>query len=255
MSGALEIAAIGMRTQQRALDAIANNVSNMNTPAFKGTELRFSELISDVATPASEVRSLRSDPVSGVELLLSPLIDSQGKLQATGDQFDLAIDGNGFIELMGPSGQTLLWRGGKLKVLEDGTLATAGGIPLKANISISEDLATLRIDRAGKVMATLGDSTTEVELGTIGLVKVGDPALLDRLAGGIYSVKEEAGLSEGAAGEDGRGHFVQASLEQSNVDLNKEMVNLIITQRAYAASAQMLKAADELYSIANNLRS
>lgn len=255
MSGALEIAAIGMRTQQRALDAIANNVSNMNTPAFKGSELRFSELISAVATQSTDTRSSRIDPVSGVELRLSPLIDAQGKLQSTGDQLDIAIDGTGFMELMGPAGQTLLWRGGKLKVLEDGILATAAGFPLKANISVPEDAVALRIDRAGKVMATVGSTTDEIELGTINLVKISDPTLIERLAGGVYSVQDETIVTEGSADEDGLGYLVQASLEQSNVDLNREMVNLIVTQRAYSASAQMLKAADELYSIANNLRS
>ncbi|MBY8825551.1 flagellar hook-basal body protein [Sphingomonas colocasiae] len=255
MSGALEIAAIGMRTQQRALDAIANNVSNMNTPAFKGSELRFSELISAAATQTADARSSRIDPISGVELLLSPLIDAQGKLQSTGDPLDIAIDGTGFMELMGPAGQTMLWRGGKLKILEDGTLATAAGFPLKANISVPEDAATLRIDRSGKVMVTLGDAPDEVELGIINLVKISDPTLIERLAGGVYSVQDETIVTEGGAGEDGLGQLVQASLEQSNVDLNREMVNLIVTQRAYSASAQMLKAADELYSIANNLRS
>lgn len=255
MNGALEIAAIGLRTQQRALDAIADNVSNVNTPAFKGSELRFSELVNPPASVADETRRSRAEPGFGVALTLNPLIDTQGRLQATGKQLDLAIDGAGFIELMGPAGQTLLWRGGSLRILDDGILATASGIPLKANITVPRDATALRIDRTGKVIATIGDSARDIEIGTIGLVKVDDPASLDRLMGGIYAAGPEALSADGSAGEDGLGYLVQASLELSNVDLNKEMVNLIITQRAYAASAQMLKAADEFYSIANNLRS
>ena len=107
MSDALEVAAIGMRVQQRALDAIANNVSNVNTPAFKRSELRFAELVS----PAAEARRtgdaspLRSDSVAGVEMWTLPLIDRQGQIEATGNPRDIAIDGPGFVELMGPAGR------------------------------------------------------------------------------------------------------------------------------------------------------
>lgn len=261
MSSALEVAAIGMQAQQRALDTIANNISNVNTTAFKRSELRFSELVggattsngaaADVALP---LNAARGDGLAGVGWQALPMIDRQGQLQATGNARDLAIDGAGFIELLGPSGRMLLWRGGSLKVLDDGSLASSGGYVLKAGINLPAEATALRIAGDGKVFAVLPESQGETEIGQIRLVKPSDMAGLERLDGGVFSVLDETGLRDADPGQDGMGTLVQASLERSNVDLNAEMVGLLISQRAYAANAQVLRAADELYGIANGLR-
>lgn len=256
MSGALEVAAIGMQAQQRALDTIANNISNVNTPAFKRSELRFSELVGGPAPSDGTVRGadLRGDQVAGVGWQALPMIDRQGQVEVTGNSRDVAIDGSGFIELLGPSGRTLLWRGGTLKVLDDGTLASSAGYPLKAGINLPAEATALRIGRDGKVFAVLPETQGETEIGQIRLVKASDMASVERLEGGTFSVSDEATLRDGDAGQDGLGILVQSSLERSNVDLNTEMVGLLISQRAYAANAQVLRAADELYGIANGLR-
>lgn len=254
MSSALEVAAIGMQAQQRALDTIASNVANINTPAFKRSQLRFSELIASPAIAESSGTSAQADAIAGVGQWSAPMLDAQGQLRSTGNQLDLAIDGPGFVELMGPSGKSLLWRGGTLRILNDGTLATADGIALRAGISVPADATSLRIDREGKVFATTSDTGTEAQLGSIGLVKVLDASAVDRLDGGIYAAHDELAVSFAAAGEDGLGYFAQGSLEQSNVDLNTEMVDLVVSQRAYGANAQVIRAADELLSLANNLR-
>jgi len=248
MSGALEVAAIGMRAQQRALDAIASNVSNINTPAFKRSEMRFAELVSPVTGGGGASR----EAVAGVDLRILPALDRQGQLDATGNPLDIAIDGAGFIELMGPAGRTLLWRGGRLRTLEDGTLATSAGLALKAGIEVPAESTQLRIDRTGKVFATRLDG--ESEIGTIALVRPTEPDMIERLEGGIYALVDDGGAIEAAACEEGLGTIVQASLERSNVDLNNEMVALLISQRAYAANAQVVRVADEFLTLANNLR-
>ena len=130
MSGALEVAAIGMRAQQAALEAIASNVSNVNTPAFKRADLRFSALVDSGGTQGN----LFVDRVSGVAQTEVPDLDRAGQLYATSNYKDIAINGSGFIELMGPAGQTYLWRGGTLRILEDGQLATPNGFALRANV-------------------------------------------------------------------------------------------------------------------------
>ena len=255
MSDALEIAAIGLRAQQQALETIASNISNMNTPAFKRSELRFTELVDAPAT-ADMLRFAvpRFDPVAGVEQTSRPMVDIGGQLQVTGNSKDVAIDGSGFIELMGAAGKTLLWRGGTLRILEDGALATTSGYPLKAGITVPADATAFRIDRDGKVFATLPNQTGDTELGQIALIRASDNAALERLDGGVYGVTDATALTEATAGEDGLGYLVQASQEQSNVDLNSEMVNMLVSQRAYAANAQVVRAADEFFSIANGLR-
>jgi flagellar basal-body rod protein FlgG len=254
MSGALDIAAIGMITQQRALDAIANNISNINTPAFKRSELRFAELVSNQPVGATTGAGSQSGALAGVRFLELPLLDRQGRIDSTGNPLDVAIEGAGFIELLGPQGRVLLWRGGSLKILDDGTLATAGGIALKSDIQVPAEAGTLRIDRDGKVFALVSDTAGETELGQISLVKPSDASEVTRVEGGVYAIADDSLLIEGAPGEGGLGNFVQSALERSNVDLNAEMVALMISQRAYAANAQVVRAADEFFTVANSMR-
>lgn len=255
MSGVMEIAAVGLRAQQRALETIAGNISNINTPAFKRSDLRFSELI---AAPAIDkegrIAASAFSPIAGVGQWSQPMVNQAGQLESTGNSLDIALDGNGFIELMGPAGRTLLWRGGTLRVLDDGLLATSAGFALKAGVTIPNDAVGIRIDRDGKVFAVLGDERGESEIGSISLVKLEEGTPVVRLDGGVYAVGEGTDLMAAPAGEEGLGYFVQGSLERSNVDLNEEMVGLLVTQRAYAANAQVIRAVDEFLSLANGLR-
>lgn len=246
---------VGMRAQQRALEAVAGNISNINTVAYKRVDLRFSELVGASPADAAGTAGYRSsDAVAGVTPWAIPSLDAQGKIEATGNPQDLAIDGAGLIELLGPGGKTLLWRGGSLRVMEDGALATASGQLLKAGITVPLDATALRIAQDGKVYAVQGGGSGEAQIGEIALVKVIDPAAVERLDGGVYALNDEAGIVAGSPGEEGLGSLVQSSLERSNVDLNTEMVALLIAQRAYAANAQVARAADEFYGIANGLR-
>jgi len=250
MSVGLEIAAVGMRAHQSALDTIAGNISNMNTTAYKRSDLRFSELLA-VSEEGDPVRS--SDFVSGVTQVAIPAYDVQGQVDATGNANDLAIQGHGFVELIGPGGKTLLWRGGALKVLADGHLGTGSGYMLKAAISLPQDATAFAVARDGTVTAVTAAGQTE-EVGRIDLARPIDGADMLRLDGGLYQVADESQLVSARPGDEGLGELVQASLERSNVDLNREMVDLLVAQRAYAASAQVLKAADEISGIANSLR-
>jgi len=247
MSAGMEIAAIGLRAQQQALDSIASNVTNINTPTYKRSDLRFSELL--VAPPLAG-----NDGLNAVNLTTRPMVDQQGQLQVTGNALDLAINGNGFIELMGSSGRTMLWRGGTLQVQEDGTLATSSGYQLKTSVTVPKGAANLTINPDGKVYATASGSTTPTQIGQINMVEVPASVAISRMDGGVYQVTDGSQLSETVPGEDNLGNLVQGEQEQSNVDLNTEMVNLLVSQRAYAASAQVVQAADQLYSLANSLR-
>jgi flagellar basal-body rod protein FlgG len=166
---------------------------------------------------------------------------------------DLAISGRGFVELMGPRGQTMLWRGGALSIQEDGLLATQDGIALRALITVPADATDLRIDAAGAVTAHGADGA-DLQLGAIELVRLADMSAIETLDAGLYAVGESAQLTRLPAGEEGSGVFVQGAIEQSNVELNDEMVRLMIVQRSYAANAQVVQAADQLASITNSLR-
>ena len=262
MSDAFYVGAVGLQAQQQALDGIANNIANVNTPAFKHSQVRFSDMVAtradteaDAATAAAAAQLQGSNGATGVALDSQFMLNEQGELNHTGQAMDLAIDGQGFIELMGPGGQTLLWRGGSLKINEDGLLATSHGLALRAAITVPSDATAVTIGSDGIVRATVADSTDPVELGQIQLVKLDDPGSVDRLDGGLYRVREGAApLTDAAPGEDGTGLLVQGAIEQSNVALTSEMVQLMLVQRAYAANAQIVQAADQLMAIANGLR-
>lgn len=256
MSGAFYIGAVAMNTQQRALDILANNIANMNTTAFKRSQVRFSDVVASGTgdDPVAADLSTAQDALSGVRFDQAFMIDDQGEIETTGHPLDLAIDGAGFIELLGPDGQSYLWRGGTLKVDADGLLSAANGMPLRANIRIPSDAQSLEIGRDGTVRAVMPDSTDPVEIGQIDVVKPEDATALERLDGGLYRVSDGAGLHDAQPGEDGTGMLVQGAIERSNVQLTDEMVALMLVQRAYSASAQILQAADGMMRIANELR-
>lgn len=242
MNGAFSIGATGLRAQERALNITANNIANMNTPGFKRSAVRFSELMGVGRSAAGGVSALEAAPVF-----------AQGELRTTGNALDVAIDGDGFIEVLGADARPLLWRGGTLSIGVDGLLSTADGLPLRAMITVPEGADALTISGDGMVAAVLAGDKTPTELGRIDLQRVSDLTGLKALGGGLY---KSSGTDRAAfaAGEEGVGVFVQRSIEGANVTLSNEMVMLMLMQRAYAASAQALQAGDQLMGIANGLR-
>jgi flagellar basal-body rod protein FlgG len=258
MNGVFHIGATGLNAQDRALQVVANNITNMNTPGFKRAEMRFAELIGPVQPPADGAAaaagaadgglSAYGVTAAGVERIFMP-----GERRPTGNPLDIAIAGDGFIELTGPDGQTMLWRGGTLSVTPDGFLAGANGFPLKAAISVPEGSTQLSIDAAGEVRALAPGETEPASIGRIDLVLVRNMAGLTDLEGGVYRAATETDIVTVEAGDQG-GTFVQGSIELSNVQLTDEMVSLMMMQRAYAASAQVVQAGDQLMAIANGLK-
>lgn len=255
MNGAFYVGATGLQAQQRALDVVANNISNINTTAFKRSEMRFSELVSQIVQPETRdaVPVSLPESLAGVQVQPSARIYQQGNLRETGQPLDLAISGDGFVETLGPAGEIWLWRGGTLRVNADGLLETESGLLLKSLIEVPDDSIGLTIDREGRVSSITGGTEERVELGTIDLVMPRDPHAIEAAGDGFYRTADGNDLRTLIAGEDG-GVIVQGSIEASNVELTTEMVTLLLLQRAYGANAQVVQAGDQLMSIANNLR-
>lgn len=256
MNGAYYIGATGLQAQQRGLDVVANNVANINTTGFKRSEVRFSELVAQTVARDEAAPSLPlvPDGLSGVQAQSSARVLEQGQIRETGKAFDLAISGDGFIEVLGPGGQTWLWRGGTLRINADGLMETESGLVLKALIDVPEDSTALTIGRDGVVRAASSDDEEPVELGVIELAMPRDRQLLEPIGNGFYRVPEDGDLETLVAGEAGNGVLVQGALETSNVELTTEMVTLLLMQRAYGANAQVIQASDQLMAIANGLR-
>jgi len=255
MNGAFYIGATGLDAQQRALDVLAHDIANINTVGYKRTALRFSELAGTASVEDASRTAVDSvDTNAGVSLSATSRVWTPGEIRQTGSATDLAIDGPGYIETLGPGGDVLLWRGGALKVDGDGFLATAGGTRLRAMIAVPEEATGFSIARDGSVVAQLpGDTGTET-IGRIDLVTVKDTDSLIDTGAGFYAMSDPSGVVGADAGAQGAGAFVQGALEQANVQLSEEMVTLMLLQRTYAANAQLVQAGDQLMSIANNLR-
>lgn len=253
MNGAFYIGATGLRAQERALGIAANNIANMNTPGFKRSQVRFGELMVTRGDTDDLTRSPLSTP-SGVAALATQANFEQGDLRASGSPLDIGIEGEGFIELLGPQGTSLLWRGGTLSTDADGLVTTADGLPLRSLITVPEGASDLRIGRDGTVSARLVGDVALTEIGKIDLVTVRDTGSLEQLSGGLYRLSDDRLATRVVPGEDGAGSILQGTLEASNVALSDEMVTLMLMQRAYAASAQVLQAGDQLMGIANGLR-
>jgi flagellar basal-body rod protein FlgG len=255
MNGVFHIGATGLDSQQRALEIVANNIANMNTPAFKQSRAQFSQLVATDGIVSDDSSAQAGRPVfQGVRLTGTSVDFAQGTLTQTGAPLDIAINGAGFIELMGPAGQSLLWRGGTMKVNTDGFLAAGNGMPLRAMISVPRDATALTITLDGKVTAMVEGSTETLELGQIELVQDMDPSSLTAMTGGVFAPASEAQLMTSAPGLEGAGMLAQGHLEGSNVDLAREMVSLLMMQRTYTANSQVVQAGDQLMAIANDLK-
>lgn len=253
MSEAFEIAGSGMVTLQRALDLRAANVTNLNTQGYKRSEVSFSEVVGQAGLGLDGSGARADVSVAGVRVDPRSMVLEQGELQSTGRSMDIAIDGSGFLELVGPNGELYLWRGGTLSVGRDGLLAGPNGMALRDAISLPLSSTGIEIGPEGQVIA-IGPDGASGEIGQIRLVLPENADSIERQGGGLYAVSDGSLVRSGQAGEDGFGRLVQGATERSNVDLNTEMIEMMILQRSYAANAQVVQAADQLLSIANNLR-
>ncbi len=256
MNGAFEVGAVSLRAQQRALETLANNVANINTPGFKRAEVKFSEVVTPPPERLTETERLAveaSPQNGGVRTTSQIMISSQGELQATGSAMDIALDGAGFIELMGADGESLLWRGGRIEVNRDGYLAAEGTAALRALIAVPDDATGLQIANDGRVTAFVRDGEA-LEIGQIPLVRASSDTDLEAIGSGLFRLSDGARLIDALPGEDGMGSIQQGMLEGSNVDMTTAMVEMLVLQRAYSASAQVIQTADQVASITNSLK-
>jgi len=261
MFDALAIAATGMQAQQQHVETIANNLVNANTTAFKKGRVSFSELLTrGAASPGvgdegrAGAAAMSTMMPAGVGVVAVGKVFEQGELKKTGSPMDLAIEGEGFLEVTLPGGESAFTRGGTLQV-KDGVLLTAAGHALKRSITVPADTRSLSINADGRVMATTASQKDAIELDQLELVRFANPAMLAAQGDSLYRPTDAAGQPvPSRPGEEGAGTFAQGFLESSNVKMVDEVVGLMMAQRAYEASVKLIQAADEMAGMVNNLR-
>ncbi len=259
MQRSLFTGATGMESQQLHLDVIANNLANVNTTAFKRSRVDFQDLLYQTLRAPGAISSEGLEVPSGIQLGHGVAVAAvtklflQGSFVETGNVLDVAIEGDGFFQITLPDGEVAYTRDGSFKLNRDGTLVTSDGLPLEPEITIPEDAVFISIGLDGTVSVTLDDATTD-ELGQIELARFINPAGLISRGRNLFHESDASGdpiLS--VPGEDGAGTLRQGFLESSNVSVVDEIVQLIVTQRAFEVNSSVIRTSDEMLQTANNL--
>ncbi|QIZ76785.1 flagellar basal-body rod protein FlgG [Ferrimonas lipolytica] len=258
MSSSLWISKTGLAAQDAKLQAISNNLANVNTTGFKRDRIAFTDLFYQVQRqPGGQVDELNDLPSgtqmgTGVKIAGSQKVFTTGALVTTDQQLDLAIEGQGFFQVEQSNGELSYTRDGQFFRNADGMMVTSGGLPLIPEIAIPEDATAVTIGEDGTVTAEIAGQTGGDTLGQINTVNFINPAGLEALGGNLYAETDSSGVAvEGIPGEQGLGRLQQGALESSNVSVVEEMVEMISTQRAYEMNAKVMSASDEMMQFLN----
>jgi len=243
----------GLQAQQVKMDVVANNLANVNTNGFKRSRVVFEDLLyQNLRQPgasASEQNRLPSGLQVGVGVrpVATERLHSQGGLQETGNSRDLAINGNGFFQVLMPDGTIAYTRDGSFQVDQFGQLVTAGGYPLEPAVTIPENALSITVSQDGIVSVTQPGSSQSNEIGQITLATFVNPGGLESIGENLYLETSASGpRNEGLPGVNGLGRLYQSWVETSNVNVVEEMVSMIQTQRAYEINSKAVQTSDEM---------
>ncbi|MCA9512026.1 MAG: flagellar basal-body rod protein FlgG [Myxococcota bacterium] len=250
---ALFTAATGMNAQQARMDAIANNLANVNTTGFKRANAEFQDLFYEtLAAPGAPTGDGSALP-GGVQIghgvkLASVVRDfAHGERVRTDRPLDLAIEGDGFLQVQKPGGETLYTVAGALQLDRDGNIVTQEGYPILPSITVPPDAQDLTIARDGTVSVTQPGAATATAIGQIQLARFVNPSGLRALGSNLYAPTEASGDPEtGTPDADGFGSIAQGFLEASNVNVAEELVKMILAQRGFEMNSRVIQAGDEM---------
>lgn len=248
----------GMIAQELQLDSISNNLANVNTAGFKKSRIQFEDLF------YQQIRAAGSETVDGgtvpagiqIGLGVRPTsvqkIFTQGSFTETGNELDWAIEGNGFFKVIHNS-EDAYTRAGTFSLDGDGFIVTQNGDRLQPEFSVPTGTTALVIDQNG--LLTAYDANQQVlATNQYTLSDFINPGGLRALGGNLYIETEASGTpTEADPGDDSMGTIAQRFLETSNVDITEELVNMIITQRAFETNSKTVQTADRMIEIANTL--
>ena len=259
---ALSIAASGMQAQQLNVDVISHNIANMNTTSYKRQRAEFQDMLyQNLERPGSTSSASGGVLPLGIQLGVGVRADAvgrvteQGGIAATGNPYDLAINGRGYFQITMPSGQTGYTRAGNLAVNADGQMVTADGYPLEPAITVPAEATAIQITRDGIVEVTLSGQTDPQQIGQLEIASFINPAGLEGIGDNLFLETPASGTATTATpGSPGLGTLMQGYLELSNVNAVEEISALIVAQRAYEMNARVITAADEMLQSTTQLR-
>jgi len=263
MMRSLWTAASGMTGQQFNIDTISNNLANVNTTGFKQMRADFEDLLYQTqklaGTPATEATVVPTGVQVGHGVMpgATQQIFTQGALQSTGNTADMAIEGEGFFRVVQFDGTYAYTRDGSFKIDSNGQLVTSDGYKLSPEVILPEGFIndSLTISQDGRITVKVAGSDDPVEVGQMELYRFVNPAGLQAIGQNLLKVTNATGDAiPGRPGFDGMGKIQQKFLEMSNVSVVKEMVNMIVAQRAYELNSRAIQTSDSMLATATSLK-
>ncbi len=253
MIGALWASKTGLDAQQTRMSVVSNNLANVNTTGFKRTRPVFEDLLyQNVRQVGAQTSQDTEYPTgmylgTGVRIVATEKLYSQGGLQETGGSFDLAVQGGGFFEVLLPDGTAGYTRDGSFQVNAEGQLVTASGYEVQPPVTVPDDALSVTVGADGTVSVTTPGNATPTTIGQIQLTDFINPAGLQPRGENLLLESAASGPpTVGTPGLNGLGNIVQGSLETSNVNVVEELVNMIETQRAYEMNARAVSTIDQM---------
>lgn len=256
MNPAMWISKTGLQAQDDKLQTIANNLANANTVGFKRDRAVFTDLAYQVERqPGAQTTDGTVSPSgvqlgNGTRLVATQKVFTNGSLQTTGQSLDLAINGQGFLQIALASGEIAYTRAGQLQLNATGELVTASGLPLTPTITVPLNATAVTISENGIVSATVAGKVDPTEVGQIAVANFVNPTGLIALGDNLFQETSASGPpTVGKPGEEAFGKIEQGSLEGSNVSVVEEMVDMIAAQRTYEMNTKVLSAADNMLQL------
>jgi flagellar basal-body rod protein FlgG len=260
MFRSLATAASGMEAQQTKLDVTANNIANVSTNGFKKGRAEFADLIYQTVRGAGAPTGAGTAAPTPTEIGLGTRLTStardvgQGELHTTNGPLDVAIEGNGYLPVTMPSGETAYTRNGAMHLSSEGKLVNADGYSI-GDITVPPEATQVTIAADGTVSAQLAGQTQVSEIGKLQIATFANPAGLAAKGNNLLTETPASGTAVlGTPGEGGAGTLRQGMLEVSNVNVVEEMIDLISGQRAYEVNSRVIKAADDMLGETAQLR-
>ena len=261
MQRSMFIAATGMDAQSLNIDVISNNLANVNTTGFKRSRADFQELMYQTLQDPGATSADGTILPTGIQLGLGvepaavQKIFKQGDFASTDNPLDLVVEGNGFFQILTPEGEVAYTRAGAFKLDSEGNIVNSNGYAMEPAITIPANTLNITITTDGTVTALQAGSTSPVEVGQIELAQFTNPGGLTSIGKNLFLTTESSGEpTTGAANSEGFGSVNQGFLELSNVNVVEEMVNMIVSQRAYELSSKVVQTSDEMLALANNIK-
>jgi flagellar basal-body rod protein FlgG len=259
MNLSLYSAATGMEAQELNLNTIANNLANVNTPGFKRSVIEFQDLLYQKPRASGSDAGGGNQVPTGIEVgngtkvAATSKVFTQGQVNQTGRELDLAIQGDGFFEVQQPDGTIAYTRDGSFKLNAQSQVVNADGLPIGSGFQTIQSGATsINISQSGAVTVQGPNGTQTFQLT---LARFPNPSGLESLGGNLYAETPASGSPQtGQAGQGGYGGVLQGYLEASNVNIVEEMVNLIMAQRAYEINSKAVQASDEMLQSVDNMK-